>query len=386
MKLTSIDIFTVVVPTIPGRVHSESFGPPGWDEIPKQIIRINTDGEVYGLGEAIRGTTVEAIQTGFKRLEGRDPLRLSLQNVFVDSAERRESANGLRDSVASEDGTHPLRGTRDWESLNGWGVAPGYEAFEMAIFDIVGKVRDVPVHELLGGAYRDRVATDYWIGHQTPADSAANAKIGYDRGFHGVKMKCTSDESMVERIRAILEATGPSFKCTVDPNQRFYRPSEAIRLARQLEEIGNVGVLEDPMAKWNLDWYRQLRAATTIPVALHLGNPHDIINAIKAEAVDIFNLGGSMWNFVKNAAIADAAGIPCWHGSGNDLGVMEMSYLHAASVPRNCVMPSDFVGSWTREDDLVVDGIQFDGGDAVVPSQPGLGCELDEDSIDKFGL
>jgi muconate cycloisomerase len=384
MKITSIDIFSVVVPTIPGRVHSASFGDAGWDQIPKRVFRLNTDEDVYGLGEAIRGTSVEAIQGAFDRLEGRDPLKLSLQNVFVDSAPRRYSSNGVGDSVLSEDGTHPLRGTRDWESLNGWGTPSGYEAFEMAIFDIVGKVRGQPVHELLGGAYRNRVSADYWIGHQTPEDSAANARIGFDRGFHGVKMKCTSDEPMVERVQAILEATDSTFKCTIDPNQRFYRPSEAIKLARQFEEVGNVGVLEDPMAKWNLDWYRQLRAATTIPVALHLGNPHDIVNAIKAEAVDIFNLGGSMWNFVKNAAIADAAGIPCWHGSGNDLGVMEMSYLHAASVPRNCVLPSDFVGSWTREDDVIVEGIQLEEGNAIVPDAPGLGCELDEDAIEKY--
>ena len=125
-------------------------------------------------------------------------------------------------------------------------------------------------------------------------------------------------------------------------------------------------------------------AATTIPIALHLANPHDIINAIKAEAVDIFNLGGSMWDFVKNAAIAHAAGIPIWHGSGNDLGIMETSYLHAASVPRNCVMPSDFVGSWTRENDLLVEGIQFEGGGAVVPMASGLGCELDVEAAEKY--
>lgn len=385
MQITEMDVYTVVVPTIPGRVHSEAFGPAGWDEIPKQIIRVHTDDGVYGLGEAVRGTTADALRAGFEQVKGRDPLKMSLQNVFVDAAPHRGPARTIGGSVMSEDGTHALSGTRDWESLGGWGGAGGgYEAFEMAVFDIVGKVREQPVHELLGGAYRDRVATDYWIGHQTPADSAANARLGYERGFHGVKMKCTSDEPMVDRVRAILEATDPAFKCTVDPNQRFYRPSEAIALARQFEAVGNVGVLEDPMAKWNLDWYRQLRAATTIPVALHLANPHDIVNAIKAEAIDIFNLGGTMWNFVKNAAIADAAGIPCWHGSGNDLGIMEMSYLHAASVPRNCVMPSDFVGSWTREDDLIVDGIAFDRGDAVVPDRPGLGCELDEAAVDRY--
>ena len=370
MKITDVDVWTVVVPTIPGRVHSLSFGKAGWDEVPKHIIRVNTDEGLYGLGETRRGCPLEEVQEGGRRLGGKDPLQLSLQNVFAEIAPHRPKTQG----------------TRSWEGLGGWPGGPAYEAFEMAVYDLMGKARGVPVHALLGGAYRDRVPSDYWIGHQTPEESAANARIGFERGFHGVKMKCTSDEPMVDRIRSILEATDVSFKCTVDPNQRFYRPSEAIALAREFEKLGNVGVLEDPMAKWNLDWYRELRAATSIPVALHLAGPHDIINAIKAEAVDYMNLGGSMYWFVVNAAIADAAGIPIWHGSGNDLGIMEMSYLHAASVPRNCVLPSDFVGSWTREDDLIVEGLAFEDGDAVVPDGPGLGCELDMDAVEKYRI
>ena len=55
MKIASIDIMTVVVPTIPGRVHSASFGPAGWDQVPKHIIRLNTDEGIYGLGETSRG-------------------------------------------------------------------------------------------------------------------------------------------------------------------------------------------------------------------------------------------------------------------------------------------------------------------------------------------
>jgi muconate cycloisomerase len=134
----------------------------------------------------------------------------------------------------------------------------------------------------------------------------------------------------------------------------------------------------------NLDWYRQLRAATTIPVALHLGDPNAIITAIKAEAVDYLNLGGSMTGFVKNAAIAQAAGIPVWHGSGNDLGIIEMAYLHASAVAPNCVLACDFVGSWTREDDLIVEGLRFEDGYAVVPMKPGLGCELDMKALEKY--
>jgi muconate cycloisomerase len=368
MKITTTDAWTVVVPTIPGRVHSQEYGPAEWDRRPKQIIRVNTDEGIYGLGETGRGCPLDTIKQLANQLKGKDPRRLCLQNIFVEVAP-------------------PLtqRNVREWEvGTTGWGGSGGYEAFEMALFDILGKFYGVPAHALLGGACRDRVAADYWIGHQTPEDSATNARRGKELGFKGLKMKCSSDEPMVERLQAIRDAVGPDFTITVDPNQHFYRPCEAVALAREFEKIGNVAVFEDPMAKWNLDWYCQLRAATTIPVALHLATPREVINAIKVEAVDYMNLAGTMVGFVKLAAIADAAGIPVWRGSGNDLGVMEMSFLHAASAARNCVLPSDLVGSWTREDDLIVDPLIFENGYALVPDKPGLGCELDMDAIEKY--
>jgi muconate cycloisomerase len=369
MKITAIDIWTVVVPAIPERVNSPEYGPARWDEIEKHVFRLHTDAGISGLGEAKRGASIAQVRAAFEQLKGRDPMELSLQNVFVDRSPSRST-----------------QGPRDWESLGSGAGGPAYDAFEIAVYDIVGQMLELPIHALLGGAFRDRVAVDYWMGRQTPEDSAVSARRGYEAGYHGIKMKCTSDDPMVDRIRAILEATDASFKCTVDPNQRFYRPSEAIALARGFEPFGNVSVLEDPMAKWNLDWYCQLREATTIPVALHLSNPHDIINAIKVEAVDCMNVVGSMAQFVKNAAIADAAGLPIWHGSGCDLGIMEMSYLHAISVARNCVLPSDLVGSFVREDDLIVDGIQIEQGHAVVPKGPGLGCVLDEEAVERYSV
>ncbi|MBI4530263.1 MAG: mandelate racemase/muconate lactonizing enzyme family protein [Candidatus Latescibacteria bacterium] len=369
MKITQTEIWTVVVPTIPGTVHSEIYGPVGWERIPLQIIRVHTDEGIYGIGETGWGTSVETVQDFARRIEGKDPLKLCLQQIPRDLS------------------TEPSKVERDWESVGEGGYTEAYEAFETAIFDIVGKALGLPVHALLGGAFRNRVKVDYWIGHQTPEDSARNARIAKERGFRGLKMKCTIDESIIERILAIKDVVGSDFKITVDPNQRFYRPSEAIALSKELEKIGTVAALEDPLPKWNLDWYKQIREASSIPIALHLGGSfHGIINAIKAEAVDYMNLGGCLVRFVKNATIADAAGILCWHGSGNQLGVIETAFVHAASVARNCVLPSDLVGSWTREDDLIVDGLVFENGETPVPMKPGLGCELDMDAIEKYRI
>src|SRR5262249_46656893 len=89
-------------------------------------------------------------------------------------------------------------------------------------------------------------------------------------------------------------------------------------------------------------------------------------------------------DFPKWAAVADAAGMLCWHGSGVDLGILEASYLHAAAVARNCVLPADVFGLLVREDDLLAEPLQIQKGLAAVPQRPGLGVELDTDALARY--
>jgi muconate cycloisomerase len=368
MRITDVDIWTVVVPVLRDRVNSPEFGVPSWPKMSKHIIRLRTDDGVYGLGETGRGCPLAAVEAGVEALVGRDPLSLPLQDLPL---------------VRDEERPHGPRA--GYEGLYGPGhSSPAYDAFEMAMFDLVGRALGVPAHWLLGGAVRDRVLADYWIGQQMPEDAARNARLGAERGFHGIKMKCAIDDPWEERIQAILDAAGPGFKVTIDPNERFYRPVEAIALAKRLERFPNIAMYESPVPQRNLDWYRQIRAAIDVPLALHLGDSRSVVQAVAVEACDYYNLGGGMVDFVRTAAIVAAAGTLCWHGSGVDLGIRENSMLHAAACARNCALPSDFVGSWVREDDLIVEPLQFEDGYAIVPDKPGLGCELDLEALGRY--
>ena len=361
MKITSVDAWTVVVPTIPGRVHSpEWVGETGWDQVPKHIIRLNTDTEYCGIGETGRGVPIEQVRDGALALLGRDPELLTLQNIFA----------------MRSDGS---------EEMLEIGQGPAYEVFEMAVFDLLGRVRGLPVHALLGGAVRERVRADYWMGHQTPKDGKRSVERALEQGFKGIKIKCKIEEPMVERLQAMLEVAGPDFKVTVDPNERFHTAEQAIELAHQLEPLGNVEVFEDPIPKTDLEGYVQIHEHINLPLAMHLGDGAGIIRAIKAEVVDCLNLGGGLVGFMRNASVAAAAGLRCWHGSGNDLGIVDTAYVHAAAVAPNCTMASDFVGSWTREDDLIVEPIQFVEGYVPTPMRPGLGCELDMEAVERYG-
>jgi muconate cycloisomerase len=357
-----------LVPRVRSELRTIDRAGHGWDEVPKHLIRLRTDEGIDGLGETGRGVPRAEVDALIPRVIGLDPLQLALQYLPFGSPRYEVKYPG-----------------RDWESGDVTSVLrPAYNAFEMALYDLVGKTLGVPAYYLLGGAFRTRVKADFWIGQQSPEDAARHARQGWSRGFGGIKLKCAIDDPWIERISAIVEATSPEFRITIDPNERFYRPHEAIALARKLEQFPNVEVYEDPVPKWNLDWYRQIRAAIEVPVALHLENPQDIVNAIKAEACDCMNLGGGMAQFVRNAALVEAAGMACWHGSGVDLGIMEHSYLHAAAAARNCVMASDFVGSWVREDDLIVEPMRFENGYAIVSDRPGLGCALDLAALEKY--
>jgi len=125
-----------------------------------------------------------------------------------------------------------------------------------------------------------------------------------------------------------------------------------------------------------------------VPIAMHLGDGPGISRASRAGAgkgvVDCVNLGGSLVGFLRNAAVAEAAGLSCWHGSGIDLGIIDTSYVHAAAAAPNCTMASDFVGSWTREDDLIVEPIPFVDGFVPTPIKPGLGCEIDHAALERY--
>ncbi|MEE2656980.1 MAG: mandelate racemase/muconate lactonizing enzyme family protein [Candidatus Latescibacterota bacterium] len=363
MKIISVDIWTVVVPTIPGRVHSpEWVSETGWDQVPKHILRLNTDTELVGVGETYRGVSLEETQQGAAQLLGEDPEALCLRDVF---SHRHRLEGDERGVPATADG-------------------PAYDAVEMALLDLVGKARELPAHGLFGGALRDRVRADYWIGHQTPEDGKRSVARALEHGFNGVKIKCRLEEPMKERLQAMRDVAGPNFKVTVDPNERFYSAEQAIDLALQLEAIGNVEVFEDPFDKRDVEGWIRFHEAVESPVAMHLANGAQMLTALKAGCVDCFNLGGGPVKFSNLSVIAEADGMPCWHGSGNDLGIVDTYFIHASSLAAGCTMASDFVGSWTREDDLIIDPIEFADGFVATPQRPGLGCDLDLSALDRY--
>ena len=120
-------------------------------------------------------------------------------------------------------------------------------------------------------------------------------------------------------------------------------------------------------------------------VALHLGDTKAMIKGIAENAISAFNTAGNpgMSTFVANCYIAEVEGMPVWHGSGNDLGIIDAAYTHSCAAAPNCTFPSDILG-FLREDDLVITPIEIKDSYATVPNTPGLGVELDEEAAKKY--
>lgn len=361
MKIVRVEAFEVVVPARPEAVNSPAWGPAVFDEYPKYIVRLHTDAGIVGSGESQRGATRDEVDSGARKLLGVNPLDINLQAV---------------DEVIHDFAIGPNRAVA---------------AFDTALFDLIGRIYDVPAYVLLGGAFRRRVPVAFWTGRRSPEDLRRVATEARERGFTLLKFKLARapgqdarQDPIVERMAAVA-AVAPDMQVTIDPNEKLRTPRATLKILDRLRPYwDNLQVLESPVPQSNLDWYVALRSQSPVAIGLHLSTRDQVVNAIKREACDVMNLAGTMGAFTAMSRLAAAAGIDIWHGSGVDLGLLDASYVHAAAVAETCTLGSDIIGHFVRESHLLATPLEFDAGHATVPEGPGLGVELDMDALHRY--
>ena len=134
---------------------------------------------------------------------------------------------------------------------------------ELALWDLAGQVRGVPVYELLGGLVQPRIPAYASLARfDRPADVARAAAAAVAQGFRGVKLHQTDLAS----VAAAREAVGPDVALMLDVNCPW-TPAEAIRMGRALARY-DLAWLEEPV--WPPEDYQGLarvRAALDTPIA-----------------------------------------------------------------------------------------------------------------------
>ncbi len=361
MRLRKITATEVVVPARAGAVNSALLERPlhklgakgraAWtqqfDALPKLVLRLEWSGGLVGLGELYRDHDWDTVETIAGSLLGKELDGFALQALPI-------------------------------------GLCREYDGFECALWDSLAKAHGLPLVKLLGGAVQSRILVGAWTGHREVEEIPELARRFAGLGYRHWKFKCDLEDDVAAWCAAIKEAA-PGMKVVLDPNERWEFAHEARARLRELEPIGNVLCLEDPLPRWNLDSYRDLRAHSSIAVALHVSLPYsahgqrvsDAVNALTHGAVDGFNFNGGLAKFQQLGHVAAAANLPFWHGSELDLGILEAMYLHQCAAARLCVWPSDIFGRLVRTHDLLKVPLRLEPPYAYLPTGPGLGVELD---------
>ena len=378
MKIDRIEIHPLV-----GRLEE----PFGWSqrwthERLQIVVRIRADSGAYGWGET-GGTaaSIPAFQDAASGLIGEDPSRIgAIWQSMIQSAYQGGGYSGLVSNILS--------------------------AFDMALYDLNGRDRGLPVCELLGGKLRDRVAV-YATGlYYTPDDLTDKSWArfldegqGYvDQGFTGMKMKIggLSVDEDVDRVHALRRHVGDDVRIMVDANEA-YDPMTALQVARRLADA-DVTWFEEPCGSRDLDDNALVTRRSPIPTSggESMATRRDAGRLLKNRVFDIIqpeicNVGGISELRVV-ATMADAFNtrfVPHFWGPGISIAAIMHTLATIPQIPP--AHPREpYVNEPVSEFDQTPHPIRASITDPIlrqqnsfveVPTSPGLGFEIDEDAI-----
>ena len=354
MKITSIDIYKADI------AFYEPFRIAIMEVTGAQslFIRVHTDEGIYGMGEAnpywaITGETqaicLAASQDLAKLLLGKDPLdiesRMAELNRFL-----------AHNSTARS-------------------------AFDMALYDILGKASGKPLYAVLGGPKRS-FWTDNTIGIADPKTMAEKA-VGYQKqGFNAVKVKLgTTQAEDVARIRAIRKAVGDIIPIRIDANQGWDQKTASATL-KELEQFG-IQYAEQPVPHWDHAGLAAVRRQTSIPVMADesLFDEHDAYKLASGGCCDYFNIklakSGGIHTALKINAIGEGAGIACMLGCMTETRLGLTAAAHVVSARPN-IRFADLDGYLFLKEDPVTNGATYTVGEITLPDTPGIGADIDE--------
>jgi len=260
-------------------------------------------------------------------------------------------------------------------------------AFEMALWDICGKIAGQPVCCLLG-KFRESFDTDKTVFIDTPQAMAETAKAYVREGFRVVKIKVgESPEKDIERLRAIREAVGSDIAIRIDANQGW-SPTDAVRSLRAIEKY-QIQDCEQPTPYWDWQGLKYVRDHSPIPVMADesVHSPHDAIEAARLEACDMINIklmkSGGILNATRIAHVADAAGMSCMLGCMAETSVGLTAAAHVVASQANIIY-ADLDSSLFVVNNPVAGGMRIDKGTVYLSSEPGLGLEVDPSFVKKL--
>src|SRR2546427_2221511 len=238
-------------------------------------------------------------------------------------------------------------------------------AVDMALYDLVGKMLNVPVYKLLGLNPKHTPHTSFTLGIDTPDNMAKKALLARDYPIFKVKVGTKHDLDNLKAIREVSSAT-----IRVDANTAW-TPKEAIKTINALAPY-NIEFVEQPIAPHDLKGLKLVRE--NVPVPIIVDESCVIIEDIPrvAEYVDGINIKlmkcGGVSHALKMIHVARA------HNLRIMLGCMIESSLAitAAAHITPLVDYADLDGNLLIDNDPY-EGVKVVNGKLELPDAPGLG-------------
>jgi len=354
------------------------------------LIKIETDSGLYGIGEAYWGPGVKDIVQKILKphLLGEDPL--NVDKLYTKMLMRNAGAGALAGVTVT--------------------AASGVE---IALWDLAGRILETPACNLLGGRFRDRVR--FYRTMQNPPDvtspasfkeyvrTATAEKFGWTAfKFQGDGIPPNADPQfkepghdpylrnltsrdirrIVTGMTAVREELGPDADFAIECHWR-YDSRDVIQLARALEPV-NPMWLEDPVPPGNVKAMARVTQAINIPVCTgeNLYGRDQFRELIELQACDFVHIdipkSGGLLESKRISDMADSYYIAtAAHNPASPLGTIASA--HAAASMRNFRIHelAKYIDWWPS---LVVhEGPIFENGYLTIKDKPGYGVEINPD-------
>ncbi len=391
LKITNIESFIVRHPPDKGKPVEEfvSMTPMGgmsggiglWNRLERTettrqrnhqqslLVKVATDQGITGWGEAHAVTTPRVTQAIVSDL---------FKPILVGQDAR--NVEMIWEKMYS---TERLRGHQS----GFWMRAIG--GIDIALWDIAGKALGVPVYELLGGKFRDRVQTYAAVGGRSVEQCRENAQKLLAAGHTVMKMgfgKGLGENYEIGRVQAVAEVLKGKGQVLVDSLGAFTLHEATIH-GREIDRIGNVGWWEDVLPPEDMDGYARLADTLDTPICAgeQYSNRFQFRDLFRIRAADIVNPDVARMGITEMkriAIMADAQGVLFSPHQGMGSAPYRAASLHlAAATPNFVILEGGNAADGPLVNPLLKEPFVYKGGWAEVPARPGLGIEFDEKAL-----
>lgn len=367
MKITKIELFHISIPFAQPYKLSKTYGT--LDEAHAVIFKVHTDEGIVGLGEAdpmspFTAETPASVMTVTRdiiapRLIGKDPKRIAM----VDST--------LDDAV---EGNLTARG-----------------AVNMALYDIIGKANDLPIHMLLGGLRHGQLPLLFGVGSGTPEETIAVIEAQIETGCRCfmIKMGALPIADEINRVVAVKQQFGDAIRIIIDANQGW-------EVAETLAFIDGINgyppdLVEQPINRGDMEGLKRIHEHSPFLLSADesVTTVSDAATLIREKAVDVFSIkiskNGGLEKSRQIAQMADGFGLKCLMNSMLEFGISQAASLQLGCTLSNLIDLGHAYGSVLRMSDDITDfGRNISESVVTVPSASGLGVTLDEEKLQKY--